>query len=171
MLSAEDGSALGARNEGTGVRNKNVGTAFRAGNSEHGNFSGRRASYLRGSFFFLRSHYNTSGYSCKPPMISHPIPPGWIRFAAPKFFLSMEQKESWKNAQPFCRDQAGFQSFRPTARSLPEKGNDFSPFRKKLGIKEKTASIYFSGPKPAKFHNHQESLIDHRMPGPWNKSC
>ena len=53
VLSAEIDSASGARNERTAVRNKNVVTAFRAGNSKHDNFSGIRASSLRGSFFFL----------------------------------------------------------------------------------------------------------------------
>ncbi len=51
MLSAENGPALGARDEGTGVGNENVGTAFGAGDSEHDIVSGRRADCPRGNFF------------------------------------------------------------------------------------------------------------------------
>jgi hypothetical protein len=42
--------------------------------------------------------------------------------------------------------------------------NDIFSSRKKMRIKEKTPSIYFPGRKAAKFHNRQESLVDHRMP-------
>jgi hypothetical protein len=64
-----------------------------------------------------------------------------------------DQPESWEKRSAFWQGPSGVSIFQANSVVLAGEGKRFSPFRKKLGIKEKSASIYFLGPKPAEFHN------------------
>jgi hypothetical protein len=176
MLSAEDGPALGARDEGTGVGNENVGTAFGAGNSEHNIVSGRRVDCLRGNFILFINWWSRKSLFKRHPgesrgpedleMTGFRLPPEWrilriFDFLQDHYFFIIQ-------SIPANFKRSRLRSF---PADLPWVQNDFFPFRKKLGIKEKTASIHFPRPNPVEFYNHQESLVDQPMPGSWNESC